>query len=198
VPGTRTFFGLNTTDSGNTRGVGKMPTEKKKSIIDELEKIFTKSNSGILTDYRGLKTADVVALRRKLREAGVEYHVVKNTLARIAAKNAGKDQITSAFDGPMAIAFVKDDVSKSAKVLTDHLAASKMAMVVKGGFLGNRLLTPKEVITIASLPPREVLIAKVMGGIQGPLYGLLNQVNAPLRGLAVVLQGRIKQLEGAK
>jgi large subunit ribosomal protein L10 len=182
----------------NTRGVGKMPTEKKKNIIDSLEQTFAKSNSGILTNYRGLKTADVVALRRKLREVGVEYHVVKNTLARKAAEKAGKNEITSIFEGPMAIAFVKEDISKSAKVIIDHIAATKIAMAIKGGFLGNRLLSAKEVSTIATLPSREVLVAKVMGGIQGPLYGLLNQINAPLRGLAVVLQGRIKQLEGAK
>jgi large subunit ribosomal protein L10 len=175
-----------------------MPTEKKKEIIDSLQQVFAKANSGILTDYRGLKTSDVVSLRRKLREIGVEYHVVKNTLAKIAAKQAGKDQITQVFEGPMAIAFVKDDISKSAKVLTDHIAATKMAMAIKGGFLGNKLLTPKEVSTIATLPSREVLLGKVMGGIQGPLYALLGQVNAPLRGLMTVMQGRIKQLEGVK
>jgi large subunit ribosomal protein L10 len=175
-----------------------VPTEKKKENIDNLQKIFSKANSGILTDYRGLKTSDVVSLRRKLREIGVEYHVVKNTLAKIAAKQAGKDQITEIFEGPMAIAFVEGDISKSAKVLTDHIAASKMAMAIKGGFLGNKLLTPKEISTIATLPSREVLLAKVLGGVQGPLYALLYQVNAPLRGLMQVLQGRIKQLEGAK
>jgi large subunit ribosomal protein L10 len=175
-----------------------MPTEKKKQIIDNLEQIFAQSNSGIMTDYRGLKTSDVVSLRRKLREIGVDYHIVKNTLAKIAAEKTGKDQIASLFEGPLAIAFIKGDISKSAKVMTDHIAATKMAMAIKGGFLGNKLLTPKEVATIATLPPREILIAKVLGGIQGPLYGLLNQVNAPLRGLAYVLQGRIKQLEGVK
>jgi large subunit ribosomal protein L10 len=175
-----------------------MPTEKKKQLIDNLEQIFAQCNSGIMTDYRGLKTSDVVSLRRKLREVGVEYHVVKNTLAKIAAEKTGKDQIIGAFEGPMAIAFIKGDISKSAKVLSDHIVATKMAMAIKGGFLGNKLLTSKEISAIALLPPREILIAKVLGGIQGPLYGLLNQVNAPLRGLAFVLQGRIKQLEGVK
>jgi large subunit ribosomal protein L10 len=175
-----------------------MPTEKKKQIIDSLEQSFAKSDSGILIDYRGTKTSEVVALRRKLREIGTELHVVKNTLARIAAGNAGKDQITAGFDGPMAIVFVKGDISRSAKVLTDHIAATKLAVNIKGGFLGNKALTPGEVSQIASLPSREVLIAKMMGGIQGPLYGLLNQINAPLRGLANVLQGRIQQLEGVK
>jgi large subunit ribosomal protein L10 len=175
-----------------------MPTEKKKQIMDGLEKTFAQSNSGIMTDYRGLKTSDIVALRRKLRETGAELHVVKNSLARIAAGKAGKDQIGSIFEGPMAIAFVKDDISRSAKVLTDHIASTKMAMKVKGGFLGNKLLTPKDITTISTLPSRQVLLGKVMGGIQGPLYSMMNQLNAPLRGLVTVLQGRIKQLEGVK
>jgi len=172
-----------------------MPTDKKKEIMDIIEQKFTQCNSGIMTDYRGLKTSDIVALRRKLRESGVELQVVKNTLARIAAGKAGKDKLASIFEGPMAIVFVQGDISKSAKILTDHITATKMAMTIKGGFLGNQLLTAKEVALIATLPSREVLIAKVMGGIQGPMYGLLNQVNAPLRGLAYVLQNRIKQLE---
>lgn len=172
-----------------------MPTEKKKKVIDSLEQFFAQSDSGIMTDYRGIKTPDVVGLRRKFRENGVEFHIVKNTLAKIAAEKSGKNNLSDIFDGPLAIAFVKDDISRTAKVLTDYIAANKLSLTIKGGFLGNKLLTSREVITLASLPSREVLIAKMLGGIQGPLYGLLNQVNAPLRGLAYVLQGRIKQLE---
>lgn len=175
-----------------------MPTEKKQKIISNLEQNFAQCDSGIMTDYRGLKTPDVVTLRRKLKESGVEFHIVKNTLARIASRNKGKDQIGSIFEGPMAVVFVKDDISKAAKVLTTHIAASKLALTIKGGFLGNKLLTPKEVSTIATLPSREVLLGKVMGGVQGPLYALMNQVNAPLRGFMTVLQLRMKQLEGVK
>jgi len=175
-----------------------MPTERKQKIITSLEQNFAQCDSGIMTDYRGLKTPDIVALRRKLRESGVEFHIVKNTLARIAANHKGKDQIGSIFEGPMAVVFVKDDISKAAKVLTGHIASAKMALIIKGGFLGNRLLTPKEVATISTLPSREVLLGKVMGGVQAPLYALMNQVNAPLRGLMTVLQSRMKQLEGVK
>jgi large subunit ribosomal protein L10 len=175
-----------------------MPTEKKKQIMDGLEQTFIQCDSGIMTDYRGLKTADLVALRRKIRESGGEFHIVKNTLARIAAKKAGKDQIGSIFEGPMAIVFAKEDISKSAKALTEHLAASKIQMKVKGGFLGNKLLGPKDVTTLAALPSKKVLLGKVMGGVQGPLYGLMYMVNAPSRGLLIALQQRMKQLEGVK
>jgi large subunit ribosomal protein L10 len=173
-----------------------MPTEKKQTIITSLERTFSQCDSGIMTDYRGLKTPDVVAVRRKLKETGAEFHIVKNNLARIAAKNKGKDQIGSIFEGPLAIVFVKGDISKTAKLLIEHITTSKLALAIKGGFLGNKLLTPKQVATIATLPPREVLLGKVMGGVQGPLYGLMYMVNAPTRGLMVALQERIKQLEG--
>lgn len=175
-----------------------MPTEKKQNITAELTQTLEKSNSGILTDYRGLKTGDLVALRQKLREIGVEYHIVKNTLARLAAEQAGKSFIAGSFEGPIAVAFVKDDITKSAKVITEYIATNKLAMTVKGGFMGNKLLTTQEVTVLATLPSREILVGQVLGGIQAPLYGLLNQLNAPLRGLMTVLQGRIKQLEGAK
>jgi large subunit ribosomal protein L10 len=175
-----------------------MPTENKKKIIEGLEKTFSESNSGILTDYRGLKTDDVVNLRHKLREIGVEYHVVKNTLARLAAEKTGKNFIAGSIEGPIAIAFIRDDVTKGAKVITEHIAANKLAMAIKGGFMGDKLLSIQDISVLATLPPREILIGRVLGGIQGPLYALLNQMNAPLRGLITVLQGRIKQLEGAK
>jgi len=175
-----------------------MPTEKKKQLIDGLEQTFSQSDSGIMTDYRGLKTGDLVALRRKLRESGSEFHVVKNTLAKIAAKNAGKDQIGSLFEGPMAIVFAKKDIAASAKALTEHLAANKLPLTIKGGFLGNKVMGPKDVATLATLPSRQILIGKVMGGVQGPLYGLLYMLNGPTRGLMLALKERMKQLEGVK
>ena len=112
-----------------------MPTEKKQNIISSLEQTFAQCDSGIMTDYRGLKTPDVVAVRRKLKETGSEFHIVKNNLARIAAKNKGKDQIGGIFEGPLAIVFVKGDISRAAKVLIEHIATSKLALAIKGGFL---------------------------------------------------------------
>ncbi len=173
-----------------------MPTEKKKQIIDSLEQTFSSCDSGIMTDYRGLKTTELVALRRKIRESGGEFHIVKNTLARIAAAKTGKDQIGSIFEGPMAIVFAKEDIAKSAKALTEHLAASKINMTIKGGFLGNKLLGTKDVATLATLPSRQELMAKVMGGVQGPLYAFAHHLSATTRSLMIALQERKKQLEG--
>jgi large subunit ribosomal protein L10 len=83
------------------------------------------------------------------------------------ARNKGKDQLESLFEGPMAIVFIKEDISKAAKTLTDHIAASKLVLAIKGGFMGTKLLNAKEIATIATLPSREVLLAKLMSSVQG-------------------------------
>jgi large subunit ribosomal protein L10 len=173
-----------------------MPTEKKAQSIDRLEKEFSKANIGILTDYRGLKTPEINGLRRKLQDVNGDYKVVKNTLARKAAEKLNRAEITGSFEGPIAIAFGYGDISQMAKTFSDHVRTSKMNLSVKGGFLSNRLLTPADVTAIAALPPREVLIARVVGGIKSPLYMLAGVLSGPMRGLQNVLQARIKQMEG--
>ena len=173
-----------------------MPTEKKAQSIDRMEKEFSKANIGILTDYRGLKTPEINGLRRKLQDVNGDYKVVKNTLARKAAEKLNRAEITGSFEGPIAIAFGYGDISQMAKTFSDHVRTSKMNLSVKGGFLSNRLLTPADVTAIAALPPREVLIARVVGGIKSPLYMLAGVLSGPMRGLQNVLQARIKQMEG--
>jgi len=173
-----------------------MPTEKKAQSIDRLEQELAKANIGIVTDYRGLKTPEINSLRRKLQDINGDYKVVKNTLARKAAEKLNRAEITGSFEGPIAIAFGYGDISQMAKTFSDHVRTSKMNLSVKGGFLSNRLLTPADVTAIAALPPREVLIARVVGGIKSPLYMLAGVLSGPIRGLQNVLQARIKQMEG--
>jgi large subunit ribosomal protein L10 len=170
--------------------------EKKTQIIDSLQEVFARCSVGVLTDYRGLTAAEMTALRRQLREAGVEYRVVKNTLARFAAERAGKDELVGFFEGPVAIAFGYGDITEPAKALATYIQASKVEMTVKGGFLPDRMLTPQEIETLSQLPSREILLARVVGGIQSPIAALVNRLSAPMTGLAGVLQARIKQLEG--
>ena len=172
-----------------------MPTKKKEKAVEGLKQVFAKSTIGIMTDYRGLKTPELNELRRKLREANVEYKVVKNSLAQIAAKNAGFDYLEGTFQGPMAVAFGYGDVTKAVKTLADYIRTSKSTLKIKGGFLEDRVLSVKDLETLAKLPSREVLISRVIGGMQSPISGLVNVLAAPIRGLAQVLQGRIKQLE---
>jgi large subunit ribosomal protein L10 len=172
-----------------------MPKEKKVKIVEGLEESFSKCTIGIMTDYRGMTTTDLNALRRKLREAKVEYKVVKNTLALIAAKNAHLGHTSDSFNGPMAVAFGYGEMSDAARALTDFIRNSKSPMKIRGGFLTDRVLTANEIDYLAKLPSRNVLISQVMAGIQSPITGLVNVLAAPMRGVMQVLQGRIKQME---
>jgi large subunit ribosomal protein L10 len=173
-----------------------MPTEKKEKAVESLQQVFSKANIGILTDYRGIKTSELNELRRKLREAGIDYKVVKNSLAQIAAKNAGLDHLEGSFEGPIAVAFGYGDATKAIKTLSDYIRTSKSNLRIKGGFFADRVLSAKDLETLARLPSREVLLSRVIGGMQSPIYGLVNVLAGPLRGIMGVLQARIQQLEG--
>ena len=173
-----------------------MSREKKAQTIDRLQEAFSKCSVGILTDYRGLSASEITVLRRKLRELGIEYRVVKNTLARFAVERAGRDDLVSFFEGPVAIAFGYGDMIEPAKALTDYISTVKVSLSIKGGFLSDSLLTAEDVGTLSRLPSREILLAKVLGGMQSPITALVNCLTTPIRGIIGGLQARIQQLEG--
>jgi large subunit ribosomal protein L10 len=173
-----------------------MSREKKAEIIDGLQEVFSKCSIGILTDYRGLSTAEITVLRRALKKSDIEYKVVKNTLARFAAERVGKNELVTMFEGPVAIAFGYGGITEPAKVLADYIRASKASLGIKGGFLADRVLTSDDVETLATLPSREILLARVLAGMQSPIVALVGSLVAPMRGVIGVLQARIKQLEG--
>ena len=174
----------------------KASREKKGQIIDNLKEALSSCQVGILTDYRGLSAQEMNALRRGLRKSGIQYQVVKNTLARFAAEKAGREDLVGLFDGPVAIAFGYDDMVEPAKVLVDYINTSKASLSIRGGFLSDRLLTAEEVKTLSKLPSKEILLGKMLSGMQIPLYALVGCLASPIRGLAGLLQARIQQLEG--
>lgn len=173
-----------------------MPTEKKTQIVENLKEAFAKSNIAILTQYQGLTTAELTVLRRKLQASKSEYKVVKNTLFHLAATRIDKGDLVGEVAGPTAVVFGYGEISAPAKVLADYIRDSKNNLTIKGGFLGDRSLTSAEVTTLATLPPREVLLAKVLGQMKSPIASLLGCLTTPMRGMVGVLQARIKQLEG--
>jgi len=173
-----------------------MPTEKKVKLVDSLQEAFTKCSIGILTDYRGLTTTELNALRRKMTEAGVEYRVVKNSLAQIAFRQAGREDIADLFSGPVAVALGYGEVPDTAKAVIEYISSTRSSLAVKNGFFGDTILTTKEIDSLAKLPTREVLIAQVIGGIQSPITGLVNVLAGPIRNVMGALQARITQLEG--
>ena len=173
-----------------------MSKEKKTQIINSLQSYFSKCNIAILTDYRGLQATQMTSFRRRLRDKGIDYKVVKNTMARFAAERAGRDDIISFFDGPIAIAFGYGDITEPAIALADYIRTETASLSIKGGFLSDRTLTAEDVTTLSKLPSRDILLAKIVGGMQAPIYALLSYLTAPIAGLTGILQARIQQLEG--
>lgn len=172
-----------------------MRLEEKKQSVDELAEKVERASVIISTDYGGLTVAEMTDLRRKLRAQQIEFRVIKNTLARFAATKAGKEDLDKIIVGPTAVALGYDDIAVPAKVLMEYIRSTKSQLKISGGLIENRVLSAAEIATLATMPPKEVLVAKLLGGLKGPLYGLVNVLNANIAGLTYVLSARQKQLE---
>ncbi|NLL90599.1 MAG: 50S ribosomal protein L10 [Dehalococcoidales bacterium] len=173
-----------------------MKRAEKEKIVAEIQDAMSRCKSGIVTEYIGMKNADLMLLRSKLRESGIDYMVVKNTLARFAADNTDKGFLKEKLNGPIAIAFGYDDEVAPAKVLAEFMDATETTLKICGGFMGDQMLTAEDVKTLAAIPSKEILLAQVLGAMQGPISGFVNVCAAPIRGLATVLQARADKLEG--
>jgi large subunit ribosomal protein L10 len=173
-----------------------MPRPDKASAVAELTENFRSSKAAVLTEYRGLTVAQLTQLRRSLGE-NTEYAVVKNTLSKIAVRDAGLEQLESLLEGPSAVAFVKGDPVEAAKGLRDFAKANPL-LVIKGGVLDGNLLTAAELSKIADLESREVLLAKVAGAANATLAKAAALFQAPLSQAARLVEAlRAKAAEGA-
>ncbi len=173
-----------------------MRLEEKKQAVSELAQKLERSSIVITTNFRGLSVAEMTELRRRLRQEEIEYRVIKNTLAHFAAEQAGKEGLISIIEGPTAIAFGYGNVVAPAKALIDYIRSAKSELRISGGLMEQRVLSASEVATLATLPPKEVLIAKLLSGMQGSILALVNVLNANITGLVSLLVARRKQLEG--
>ena len=145
-----------------------MARPEKVAVVDEIRTKLAEADATVLTEYRGLTVHELADLRGSLRGTGTEYKVFKNTLARRAIEGAGYDEITSMFEGPVALAFVRGDAAAAAKALRDF-ANVNPALVVKGGLLGERVISPADINALADLPSREVMLTQIAGMFQAPL-----------------------------
>jgi large subunit ribosomal protein L10 len=159
-----------------------MARADKAAAVAEIADEFRNSSAAVLTEYRGLTVAQLQELRRSLGE-NAHYAVVKNTLTKLAATDAGYEQLTELLVGPSAIAFVKGDPVLAAKGLRDFAKAHPM-LVIKGGLLDGRPLTPDEFKKLADLESREVLLAKLAGAMLASLSGAASLFQAPLSQMA--------------
>jgi large subunit ribosomal protein L10 len=162
-----------------------MANPDKAAAVAELAESFRESNGAVLTDYRGLTVKQLQELRRALG-ASASYSVAKNTLTKIAAKEAGVDLDEKLLVGPTAIAFITGDVVEAAKGLRDFAKANS-PLIIKGGFLDGKVVEPDEIRKLADLESREVLLAKLAGGMKASLSNAASLFNAPLTQTARLL-----------
>jgi len=177
-------------------GVKLITLEKKKEIVAELEQKLKSSKAAILADYRGITVEEVTNLRRACRDAGVEYKVVKNTLAKIAAENSGFSVLNELLTGPTAIAFGLEDPVAPAKVLMDFAKKNKN-FEIKGGLVEGKLMGVSEIKTLADLPSREVLLSQVLRGFNAPLTNLCSVLQGPIRKLVYALKAVQEQKQAS-
>ena len=171
------------------------PRAEKVAVVTEVKERLDRADAALLTEYRGLNVAAIAELRRSLRAAGGEYKIYKNTLARLGAHSAGIDTLDELLVGPTAIVFVEGDAAAVAKALRDY-ARGNPALVVKGGLLGERVLTANEVTALADLPSREVLLAQLAGALQAPLAEFASLLAALPRNFAYGLKALLDQQGG--
>jgi large subunit ribosomal protein L10 len=168
-----------------------MPKQKKVDAVAEITADLKAADVYYIVDYRGLTFAEATELRARLRKVNASLKVVKNTLGKIAAADAGVQGLDELLAGPTAIAYVHGDPAKAAKTIQDFIKEKKKA-AIRGGKLQNSVLSATEVDALASLPGREQLIAQVVGAIASPLAGLANVLSGPIRGLVVIL-GQVQE-----
>lgn len=170
--------------------------EKKETLLQEYKEMLANAQVALVTGYQGLNMGELTALRRQLRDAGIQFRVVKNTLVRMALADLGASMPDDLWREANALAVSKADPAVAAKMLSEY-AKGEPRLVIKAGFLGKEFVDAAGINALASLPSREVLLAQVLAGIQSPITGLVTVLSGLTRGLVNVLEARRRQLEKA-
>ena len=165
-----------------------MPTPRKEAQVEEIKEKLSRCTIAITTGYQGLSASDMTELRRRLREQGIEYKVVKNTLTLLAAQELGKEGIGDVMQGPTGLAFGYGDEVAVARGLNTYITTTRSPLVINGALMDSRVITGDQVRSLATLPPREELLSRLLGQMQAPVTGLVTVLSAPLRSLVTVLQ----------
>lgn len=170
--------------------------EKKEELVADYADHISRSRAIFLTDYRGLTVSGMESLREKLREAGAGYSIVKNTLAIRALQDANLPVPAGMLKGPTAISFAYGEVPAIAKIL-DEFARDTKILQIKGGVMEGMVLSPEQVVSLATMPPREVILAQLLGLIRQPGNRVAGVINAAGSKLAATIKAYAEKLESA-
>jgi large subunit ribosomal protein L10 len=175
-----------------------MPTEVKRKEIDELAQKAKASEAIFITEYRGLTVSKSTAVRKAVRAAGGEMKVTKNTLMRIALRESGIPTADDIDAGPNAYVFAFGDVAAAARALRDFAKErGNEALVIKGGIMGGKIISKDQILALADLPSREVLLSQLLGVLNGPMRSFVTVLSGPARGFVTVLTQIKEQKEKA-
>ncbi|KUO58216.1 MAG: 50S ribosomal protein L10 [Gracilibacter sp. BRH_c7a] len=169
--------------------------EEKQKVVDDIKQKMEGSTGIILADYRGLTVSQVTNLRVELRNAGIEYRVLKNTMVRRAANEIGLEGLDPFLEGPTAVAFSPDPVAP-AKILMEYSKKNK-SLKIKAGILEGKVIGPEMIKDLADLPSREVLLSQVLAGMQAPIQGMVNVLQGPIRKMGYALE-EVRKLKEAQ
>jgi len=169
---------------------------EKVAMIAKLKATLDNAKGVVLVDFRGIKVAQDTKLRRKMREAGIEYSVIKNNMTSIAAKEAGIEGLDNYLKGPLSMVSSTKDPVAPAKLISEFMKENRI-MEIKGGLVEGKVINADAVKALASLPPREVLIARLLGSMQSPITGLVNVLHGNIRNLVCALDAVRQQKESA-
>jgi large subunit ribosomal protein L10 len=175
-----------------------MEKQQKERVVEELTERLRETQTLIVADYRGLTMPQIDGLRSELLKHGARFRVVKNTLTRRAAEEAGADAVLALLEGPSAIAFLETDGDPVAVAKALGAAARETRVLeVKGGLLDGRAITAADVENLAKLPPLEQLRGQVLGAVTAPVYTIVGLFTAPLQNLVGLIDARIEQLDAS-
>ena len=169
---------------------------EKVAMIAAMKETMKNAKGAVLTDYRGIKVAQDTKLRRKMREAGVQYSVIKNNMASIAAKEAGIEGLDDYLKGPLAMVSSDKDPVAAAKLISEFIKENRI-MEIKGGLVEGKVIDAEGVKSLANLPSREVLLARLLGSMQSPITGFVTVLQGNIRNLVYALDAVRQQKESA-
>jgi large subunit ribosomal protein L10 len=172
-------------------------TDKKRAIVTELSTKLKTASGGVFVDYTGTSVAADTTMRRAMRAANVEYAVIKNTLTRFAANDAGIPELDPILNGPTALALSFGDPVAAARIINEFASKRDATIRVKAGIVEGKIITPQQVTALAELPSKEQLVAMLAGTLIAPIRGLATVLNANISGLARALQAVADQGGGS-
>ena len=173
-----------------------MPTQRKMDLVEELKQIIGRASITVGADFRGLRVQEMDQMRRRLRASSVEVRVIKNSLLRLAADQAGIPDLMQIIEGPTALVLSYDDPTEAAKAVMEYARSAPPTFTIRGAFMDGQVVSADDLKALVLLPPRPVMLALLAGQLQSPLATFASLLESPLQELSSLLRSALSELPG--